>query len=309
MSLDGTRVHEELDRLRGFHASTLNGFVESVVERIEHMTVLDRLAAPLASAVSDLFGRNGLKDVLSGSWFGHPLHPLLTDLPIGSWTSAMVLDLLGGRRAQPAADVLVAVGIVSAVPTAVTGLSDWSDLGDTDRRTGLVHATANSVALTCYLASLVARRRGRRPTGVLLGFAGASAATAGGFLGGHLVYRRGAGVDHTTFDTGPAEWVGTDGTSAPAEGEMVAVIAGGVDVMVTRRHAMLCGLADRCSHQGGPLHEGELVGDRVRCPWHASEFVLADGSVARGPASAPQPVYEARDDNGILQVRRNRQPK
>ena len=87
---------------------------------------------------------------------------------------------------------------------------------------------------------------------------------------------------------------------------MVAESVGGVDVMVTRRQGVLCGLADRCSHQGGPLHEGELVGDRVRCPWHASEFVLADGSVARGPANAPQPVYEARDDHAILQVRRNR---
>jgi nitrite reductase/ring-hydroxylating ferredoxin subunit len=87
---------------------------------------------------------------------------------------------------------------------------------------------------------------------------------------------------------------------------MVAVTAGDVEVMVTRRQGTLCGLADRCSHQGGPLHEGELVDGRVRCPWHASEFVVADGSVAHGPASAPQPVYDARDDDGILQVRRTR---
>ena len=285
--------------------SVMNRLADSVVERIEHTTALDRLATPLASAVSDLFGRSRLKDVFSGSWLGHPLHPLLTDLPIGSWTSAMLLDFVGGRRAQPAADVLVAVGIATAVPTAVTGLSDWSDLGDADRRIGLVHATANSVAVACYVASLVARRGGRRPAGIMLGLAGASAATAGGFLGGHLVYRRGAGVDHTTFDAGSTEWVTVDDAVAPGEGEMVAVVAGGVEVMVTRRRGTLCGLAERCSHQGGPLHEGNLVDDRVRCPWHASEFVLADGSVARGPASAPQPVYDARDDDGILQVRRH----
>src|SRR6478735_447401 len=286
--------------------SALNKLADSVVDRIEHTTALDRFATPLASAVSDLFGRSGLKDVLSGSWFGHPLHPLLTDLPIGSWTSAMVLDFVGGRRAEPAADALVAVGIATAVPTAVTGLSDWSDLGDADRRIGLVHATANSIAVACYVASLVARRRGRRPAGVILGVAGATAATAGGFLGGHLVYRRGAGIDHTTFDAGPTEWVTVDDAAAPAEREMVAVTAGDVEVMVIRRQGSLCGLADRCSHQGGPLHEGELVDGRVRCPWHASEFVLADGSVAHGPASAPQPVYDARDDDGILQVRRMR---
>ena len=278
---------------------------DEVVERIVHLTALDRLAAPLATAVSGLFDSSGLKNVLSGSWFGHPLHPLLTDLPIGSWTSAMLLDFVGGRRAQPAADVLVAVGIASAVPTAASGLSDWSDLGDADRRIGLVHATANGVALTCYVMSLAARRRGRRPAGVMLGIAGATAATAGGFLGGHLVYRRGAGVDHTTFDDGPAEWLAVDDGATPAEGAMMAVTAGNVEVMVTRRDGALCGLADRCSHQGGPLHDGELVDDRVRCPWHASEFVLTNGSVARGPASAPQPVYDAWDDNGVLKVRRH----
>src|SRR6188768_1259926 len=148
--------------------SAMNRLVDSVVERIDRTTALDRIATPLASAVSELFRRSKLKDAFSGSWLGHPVHPLLTDLPIGSWTSAMLLDFVGGRRAQPAADVLVGVGIASAVPTAVTGLSDWSDLGDEDRRIGLVHATANSVALACYVASLVERRRGRRTAGIIL---------------------------------------------------------------------------------------------------------------------------------------------
>jgi len=269
------------------------------------MSALDRIAEPVATTVSNLLRRAGLKDVLSGSWFGHPLHPLLTDLPIGSWTSAMLLDLVGGRRAQPAADVLVAAGIVTAIPTAATGLSDWSDLGSEDRRIGLVHAASNTVALGCYVASLVARRGGRRTSGKLLGLAGASAATAAGFLGGHLVYRRGAGVDHTAFDAGPKDWVAVDDIAPPGEGVMAAVSAGDVEVMVTRRDGALCGLAERCSHQGGPLHDGELVDGRVRCPWHASEFHLADGSVAHGPATARQPVYDVRAESGILQVRRH----
>lgn len=167
-----------------------------------------------------------------------------------------------------------------------------------------MHASANSVALACYLASLVARRRGNRAAGVILSVAGATAASAGGFLGGHLVYRLGAGVDHTAFDEGPTEWVTLDDVAPPDEGEMVAGTAGDVEVMVTRRRGELLALDDRCSHQGGPLHEGELVDGCVRCPWHASEFDLADGSVARGPASAPQPVYDARVHDGALQVRR-----
>jgi uncharacterized membrane protein len=244
--------------------SAINQMVDRVVGGIERLAELDRVAEPVAAKVSGLLGRSGLKDVLSGSRFGHPLHPALTDLPIGSWTSATLLDLVGGRRAQPAADVLVAVGIACAVPTAATGLSDWSDLAGEDRRVGVVHATANSVALALYLTSLIARRRGRRASGVLLGIAGATAATVGGFLGGHLVYRRGAGVDHTTFDAGPEEWTTVDDAVPPDEGKMSVVSVGAVDVMVTRRTGRLCGLADRCSHQGGPLHEGELVDGRVR---------------------------------------------
>jgi nitrite reductase/ring-hydroxylating ferredoxin subunit/uncharacterized membrane protein len=287
--------------------SRIGSVVDEIADRVSNLSVLDRIAEPLATRVSEAFGRSRLKDVLSGSWFGHPLHPLLTDLPIGSWTSAMVLDLVGGRRGRRAADTLVAVGIASAVPTAATGLSDWSDLGQEDRRIGLVHAASNSVALGLYVASLVARLRGRRLRGVVLGFAGATAATAGGFLGGHLVYRRGAGVDHTAFDAGPDAWTQVDGAVAPAEGEMTAVSAGDVDVMVTRRAGGLCGLDDRCTHQGGPLHEGELIAGRVRCPWHASEFMLDDGSVVHGPATAPQPAYDARSVAGVLQIRRRPQ--
>src|SRR5204862_5824540 len=136
-----------------------------------------------------------LKDFLSGSWLGHPLHPLLTDLPIGAWTSAMVLDLAGGRRGQPAADLLIAAGIAAAIPTAASGFSDWSDLGPRDQRVGIVHAATNLVGVACYTASLSARRKGRRPAAIALSFAGAATLTAGGYLGGHLAYRRGVGVD------------------------------------------------------------------------------------------------------------------
>lgn len=284
--------------------NAINRLASGVAERVEGLTSLDRVAGPLADRVSGLFQRARLKDLLSGSWFGHPLHPLLTDLPIGSWTSAFLLDLFGGRRARPAADLLVAVGVVTAIPTAATGLSDWSDLGQEDRRTGLVHATANTVALALYIGSLVARARDRRGAGVMLGLAGATMATAGGFLGGHLVYRRGAGVDHTTFEAGADEWAAIEDVVLPGDGEMTMATVAGVDVMVSRQEATLCGLSDRCSHQGGPLHEGTLVDGRVRCPWHASEFQIADGSVVHGPATADQPVYDLRTVDGVTQVRR-----
>jgi uncharacterized membrane protein len=167
--------------------------LRQAVERLEEQDFLDRLADPIAEFASRKL-RGPAKEVLSGAWLGHPLHPLLTDLPIGAWTSATVLDVLGGRRARPAADFLVAAGIASALPTALSGVSDWSDLDTRQRRVGLVHALAVDTALSLYVASLVARRRGHRVRGTVLSLLGATAMSAGGYLGGHLVYGMGAGV-------------------------------------------------------------------------------------------------------------------
>src|SRR5687767_566274 len=161
-------------------------------ERLDGLTAIDRAARPIHRAVTAAVPAGPTKDVLHGVWLGHPVHPVLTDLPIGFWTSAFVLDLVGGRRAQPAADALVGLGVASALPTAAAGLADWSELNEPERRTGVVHAAGNIAATTLYGLSFLARRRGQRRRGVLLGLAGATAATAGGFLGGHLTFRRGA---------------------------------------------------------------------------------------------------------------------
>ncbi len=238
------------------------------------------------------------KDALSGSWLGHPLHPLLTDLPIGAWTGAVFLDLAGGRRSRPAADALVAAGIAAALPTAVSGLSDWSDLGRREQRVGVVHAAANHVALGLWTASLAARRRGNRTGGVALGLLGAAAVAVGGYLGGHLSYGRAAGVNRTAFEDLPEDWTPlTDAAELP-EGRPVLADAGGTPVLLVRRGETVCALADRCSHLGGPLHEGQVEGDTVTCPWHGSTFRLDDGSVVHGPASAPQPSLDVRATGG-----------
>ena len=127
-------------------------------------------------------------DALRGGWLGHPLHPMLTDIPIGCWTSAWVLDLVGGERAEPAADALVALGVASVVPTALSGWVDWPSLDERRRRVGIVHAGVNALATTAYAASWVARHRGARRAGVRLGHLGAAIATVGGYLGGHLAF-------------------------------------------------------------------------------------------------------------------------
>jgi nitrite reductase/ring-hydroxylating ferredoxin subunit/uncharacterized membrane protein len=278
--------------------------VRELGARLEQAAALDRVAKPLAGRVSGTLDRLRLKSVLAGSWLGHPLHPPLTDLPIGSWTSAMVLDLVGGRRAQRSADLFVALGIVTAVPTAASGASDWCDLGPREQRVGVVHAAANVAGLGCYVVSYGLRRRGRRTAGVAAGFVGATVLTIGGYLGGHLAFRRGAGVNRNAFVDAPTDWTDLGDAEAPPAGALAVGRAGEVDVVIARHGAGLCGLADRCSHQGGPLHEGELVGGRVRCPWHGSEFRLADGAVERGPATAPQPAFHVRPSgSGRLQAR------
>jgi nitrite reductase/ring-hydroxylating ferredoxin subunit/uncharacterized membrane protein len=273
-------------------------------ERLEAVDAIDRVAGPVHQRVSAVLPSGPVKDALHGVWLGHPLHPVLTDLPIGFWTSAVVLDLVGGRGARPAADALVGIGVAAALPTAATGLADWSDLDEPVRRAGIVHAAANVAATALYGLSFLARRRGQRARGVALGLAGAAAATAGGFLGGHLVYRRAAAVNRASDAPAPADWteIQTDGalsadqpTLAHLDGEPLAA-AQGDDGPVA--------LFDRCSHLGGPLHEGALIDGCVRCPWHGSTFRMEDGTVVRGPATATQPAYELRVDGDHTEARR-----
>lgn len=148
---------------------------------------LDRIADPIRRTI-DANLPDSARSALQGRWLGHPLHPVLTDVVIGFWTSAWILDLVGGEATEDVADAFVAAGVAAAVPTVWAGWADWIELPRDKRRTGLVHAASNATATALYGASLVARRRGRRGLGVGLGHAAATAATVGGFLGGHLVF-------------------------------------------------------------------------------------------------------------------------
>ncbi|MEO5680260.1 MAG: DUF2231 domain-containing protein, partial [Acidimicrobiales bacterium] len=175
-------------------------------EIIEGLAFLDPPAKAVGAVVAKVVPPGRWKDLLSGTWLGHALHPLLTDLPIGFWTSAWTLDLVGGRRSEVAARRLVGLGILTAVPTALTGASDWGDTQGGERRIGLVHAAANSAALASFVVSYACRRRGHRATGIAWGWVGAAAVTAGGHLGGHLITALGVGVDNTAFEVGPQDW-------------------------------------------------------------------------------------------------------
>ncbi len=280
--------------------------VEDLLQRIEGAEALDRVARPLSKAVARLVPHGPVKDALSGTWLGHPLHPLLTDVAIGSWTSAFFLDVFGGEATETAADGLVGAGVVSALPTALAGLSDWSDLLGAERRVGLVHAAANVLAVSCYGLSWFARRKGDRSRGVALGLLGASIATVGGYLGGHLSYRQGVNVNRNAWKEGPDGWLDVAAESELAEGRPVAAEADGVPVCLVKDGSAVHAIVDVCGHAGGPLHEGELDGDgHITCPWHGSTFRVQDGSVVHGPATAPQPAFDARIQDGRVSVRRS----
>lgn len=172
-----------------------------LTRRIEEDERLDQAADVLARNTPDWVTSGRSREILSGQWLGHSLHPLLTDLPIGFWTSAFFLDLLGGRRHAKAARKLVGLGVLSALPTAAAGLSDWSRLDDkADRRVGVVHAQLNGAALLLYTFSYLARCRGRRVRGILYGLLGGAAATASGHLGGHLALNRAVTRDNRLLD-------------------------------------------------------------------------------------------------------------
>lgn len=274
-------------------------------EQIGRIEGLDRLAEPLSKVVKRFAPpESAIKDALSGTWLGHPLHPLLTDIPIGSFTSATVLDLLGTAGAERSADRLIDVGLLSSVATAAAGAADWSDSHGQDRRTGIVHAAANAVGVSLYAASAVARRRGSRRSATSLGLAGMAVMTVGGYLGGHLGYGRGVGVNNAFFHHPPTEWTAVLDAAALGDGATTVVDVGSATVLLHRRGTELLAIGSRCTHAGGPLQDGRIDDAcTVTCPWHTSVFSLRTGEVIHGPASVPQPSYEARFTDGRIEVR------
>jgi nitrite reductase/ring-hydroxylating ferredoxin subunit/uncharacterized membrane protein len=279
-------------------------FKESVYQ-LERLDVLDRLAAPLGLAVRRLVPPgSSLKDLLSGTWYGDPLHPPLTDVVIGSWTSAVMLDWLGGRPGRASADRLIGLGILAAVPAAAAGLSDWSDVTGPARRIGVVHAAANVSGLSLFTLSWLARKGGHRIAGKSLALLGIGVASAAGYLGGHLSFERGVGVNRTAFLQAPKRWTKVMAADALPEGTLTGAAAGGLEVVLFRRGDRVDALADRCSHRGCALQDGhvEESTDAVVCPCHGSTFRLRDGAVLRGPATAPQPALDARIQEGNVEV-------
>ncbi|MDW3216579.1 MAG: Rieske (2Fe-2S) protein [Ilumatobacteraceae bacterium] len=235
------------------------------------------------------------------------MHPMTVTVPIGCWLGATVLDVVGGEAGRPLARRLTALGLAAAVPAAASGTADWADTQGAERRVGVVHAVANIAASAAFGGSWLARRARRHALGRVLSGMGLVTVGAAGYLGGHLAYVRGVGVNTTAFQSGPDDWTPlADLRDLPVD-EPVSIRSGGIGLVAVRRSERddaVAVLEDRCSHRGGPLGEGWIDGDCVVCPWHGSSFELGSGRVRQGPASVAQPAYDTRVVDGRLEVRR-----
>lgn len=232
-----------------------------------------------------------MRDFLNGRWLGHPLHALLTDVPIGALALVILLDVLG----QPvAADVALTFGILTLLAAALAGLADYSDTDGAARVRATVHGTLMTVALVLYLVSLVLRAGGgEREVPIAVSIVAYLILATGAFTGGDVVYVMGNMVDRHAWRPAGAKWARLEVDEVP-EGQPVRAKLGLQNLVLVRDGEHIQALHDQCAHAGGPLSQGTLVDGCIECPWHGSRFRLADGHTVRGPTVYDQPAYEVR---------------
>ena len=294
-----------------FAAARLATWHTDLAERLDQLGWLrglsDRLTAVLGPVRERHQGNLVLELLHGGRWVGHPIHPALSDLPIGLWAGVVVLDVTdrdpAPRHGIDAAGMLSAAGILAAGATALTGLSDWTVSNDQDRRVGLFHGLLNTAAVGMQGASLGTRMAGHRGTARALGAASLTVTAAAGYLGGHLVFTKGVMVNRVAWAIGPRRWTRALQEADLPDDSPTAVEAEGRQIMLYRHRGRLYAIDNICSHAGGLLSRGAVADLTVTCPLHGSRFALAGGGVSRGPASQPQPVLPTRIRSGWIEVR------
>ena len=249
-----------------------------------------------------------VKNAMHGVWLGHPLHPVLTDIPLGAWTTALVCDAMeeitGRKEFGIGADLAIGVGLAGAVGAAVTGLTDWSETDGRARQIGITHGLLNIAGAVLYTSSLACRKSGDRGVGRGLSLLGFAVAIGSAWLGGNMVYTEQVGVNHAAGGAAlPSDWVTVMAEADLKDGELRRVDANGYPVLLVRRGGEITALGERCSHAGGPLAEGKLSGNTITCPWHGSQFCIENGEVVNGPATHPVPSFETRLHGGQIEIR------
>ena len=286
--------------------------VEQVVQRAVERAPVDQVGTKASLAVhrAVLKGGEGVRetvDVLHGTWLGHPLHPVLTEITIGSWFVGGVFDAVAAtrrsRQARITGDRLAAIGTACAIPTALTGLADFSTFPQWSAKPATLHAALNIANLGLYGASLWERSRGNHRRGRRLSWLAQGLTVFSAWLGGMLVYKHKVGVDHSERFTGPKDWTPVLHEGDLAERRPKRVTVEGKHVMVCRENGSIFAIGAVCSHAGGPLDQGKVSNGCVQCPWHDSVFDLIDGRIVHGPATQPQTAFETRVREGRIEIR------
>lgn len=279
--------------------------------------MVDRISDSLQNIVKVAIGSNRkpprlFRSLLNGTFLGHPLHPAITDVPIGAWLLAVVFDIVwlvspsANAWAARGAEALVLIGILAAVGAAITGLADWSDTYGAERTVGLYHAGLNTLALVLYVVSFVLRlglANGESVFAAVIGFVGIISVLIAAYLGGDMVFGKGTNVNHTAWQEGTHEYVPVLPVAEMPASALRRVEVAGIPVVLLKLGEKYFAIAATCSHAGGPLDEGELQGDVVQCPWHGSRFSMRDGKVRTGPATFSQPRYDVLVRDGMIHLK------
>ena len=283
-------------------------------EVIKQQKWLETIGDPLQKAINSFYRsedehspRRPLQNLLNGVWLGHPAHPVVTDVPIGAWTATMVLDVAAAlsddESLGTAADLSLVTGLAAALASAATGLTDWKDTYGEERTVGLLHGLTMLTATLLYTQSLIARRTNSRSAGIVFSTIGYGLISAGAYLGGDEVYDLGYGVNHTAFQHGPSKYVPVMREEELPAGVLQKSDAKGVPIVLARVNGQICALDDTCVHAGCSLSGGKLDGFTVTCPCHFSRYDMRDGSVINGPATMPEPHYDVRIHEGMIEVK------
>jgi nitrite reductase/ring-hydroxylating ferredoxin subunit/uncharacterized membrane protein len=247
-----------------------------------------------------------IQSFLNGTWLGHPVHGVVTDVAIGALTVSIVADLIG----QPlVADVSMLLGVLAMVASAVTGSADYAEVDGNARYRATVHFVIMVGALVLYVVSLVIRngQPADRLVPILIAVVAYLLLSLGAAIGGDLVYLVGTHVNRHAWRGAGTKWIALDlgGLADIPEGGPTKLKAGVNELAVIRNGDRILAVHAQCAHAGGPLAEGTIVGDAIQCPWHGSRFRIADGHVARGPAMYDQPAYDVRrSEAGGWEIRR-----
>jgi nitrite reductase/ring-hydroxylating ferredoxin subunit/uncharacterized membrane protein len=286
-------------------------------ERISARIIKSNSIGKISASVDKLLNRclgapamRRFKVFLNGTWIGHPLHPMLTDIPIGAWTLTVILDLVGVLFGFPqlglASSIAAGIGVAGALAAAAAGLADWMDVDPPEKAIGAFHASVNVSATILFLISFLMRWGRHWQPGwatFVVALAGYLLVMIGGYLGGAMVFYKGVMINRNAYRIGPDDFKPAVATRELAEGQLKRVLVEEQPVLLLKLRGTVYALGAVCSHYGAPLNDGKILERTIECPWHASRFALEDGRVVQGPACAGVPVYDCKIVNDQVQIK------